>query len=92
MQGDKRLDAVVRGRVQGVGFRQGTIVQAQRLGLTGWVANRSNGSVTVIAEGPRPVLEQFLQWLHAGPSMAYVEGVDVYWADATGEFRYFNMR
>ena len=92
MDSTRRLDAVVRGRVQGVGFRQSTEDQAHRLGLTGWVANRRDGSVAVVAEGPKPVLDRFLQWLHSGPAMAHVDGVDVFWAEATGEFRSFTVR
>jgi acylphosphatase len=89
---NKRLDAVVRGRVQGVGFRQSTEMQARMLGLTGWVANRRDGSVAVVAEGAKPVLERFLQWLHSGPALAHVDGVDVFWADSTGEFHTFTVR
>jgi acylphosphatase len=89
---NKRLDAVVRGRVQGVGFRQSTEMQARMLGLTGWVANRRDGSVAVVAEGSKPVLERFLQWLHSGPALAHVDGVDVFWADSTGEFHTFTVR
>ena len=92
METDRRLDAVVRGRVQGVYFRQGTLEQAQALGLSGWVTNRRDGSVAVVAEGSQHMLERLLAWLHSGPPMAYVEGVDVAWSNATGEFRGFNVR
>ncbi len=88
----KRLDAIVRGRVQGVYFRQGTVAQARALGLTGWVANRPNGSVQVIAEGEEERLRRLLEWLHVGPPMAYVDGVDVYWDEAGGEFSGFTVR
>ncbi len=92
MEPDKRLDATVRGRVQGVGFRASTEAQARMLGLKGWVANRRDGSVAVVAEGAKPVLERFLRWLQSGPAMAHVDGVDVYWGEATGEFRGFVIR
>ncbi len=92
MDTDRRLDAVVRGRVQGVYFRQSTLRQAQVLGLSGWVANRSDGSVAVVAEGPQPILERLLAWLHTGPTMAYVDGVDVAWSNATGAYRGFTVR
>lgn len=92
METDKRLDAVVRGRVQGVYFRQGTEDQARALGLTGWVANRRDGAVAVVAEGPQRALERLLTWLHSGPAMAHVDDVDVDWAEATGEFREFTVR
>jgi acylphosphatase len=67
-------------------------MQARMLGLTGWVANRRDGSVAVVAEGAKPVLERFLQWLHSGPALAHVDGVDVFWADSTGEFHTFTVR
>jgi acylphosphatase len=92
LEANKRLDAVVRGRVQGVGFRQSTEAQAHMLGLTGWVANRRDGAVSVVAEGSKPVLERFLKWLQNGPAMAHVDDVDIYWTEATGEFRSFSVR
>ena len=85
----KRLQAIVYGRVQGVGFRQSTVARAGTLRLTGWVANLHNGAVKVIAEGPEPALQQFARWLHEGPIGAHVDFVDVEWADASGEFRDF---
>lgn len=89
---NKRMEAVVRGRVQGVAFRHHTQVQANRLRLTGWVANRSDGSVRVVAEGPEAALKQLAAWLDVGPSAAWVEAVDVRWMDGTGEFRGFEIR
>lgn len=53
----ERLELVVRGRVQGVYFRASTRDEARRLGLTGWVRNEPDGSVRVLAEGPRAALE-----------------------------------
>ena len=62
-----RLHATVNGRVQGVGFRQATQKQALTLGLVGWVANQTDGSVEVVAEGPRPQLQRLVGWLHDVP-------------------------
>ena len=56
----ERLHATVFGRVQGVSFRFYTRDTADELGLTGWVANRYDGSVEVVAEGPRAALDQLL--------------------------------
>jgi acylphosphatase len=89
---DRRIEAVVRGRVQGVAFRHHTQVEATRLYLRGWVANRADGSVRVVAEGAEPALRRLADWLHAGPSAAYVEDIDLRWMDATGEFRIFEIR
>ena len=87
-----RLSAVVRGRVQGVNFRYYTRKRAQGLGLTGHVRNQFDGTVAVVAEGPRSKLEALHQWLHQGPSSAYVTQVDAEWSPATGEFLSFGVR
>lgn len=79
------LRAVVRGEVQGVGFRFFVQRQALQLGLSGWVRNRPDGSVEVAAEGPRPSLESLLPQLQLGPRFAIVEEVEVSWAkESTG--------
>jgi acylphosphatase len=87
-----RLCAIVHGRVQGVNFRYTTLQEADRLRLTGWVANRWNGTVETVAEGPRGDLEKFLSFLHQGPPSAWVERVDANWQAATGEFSDFKVR
>ena len=86
-----RLHAVVSGIVQGVNFRYYTSRQAQSLGVTGWVANRWNGTVEVVAEGTRSQLQALLDWLGHGPPSATVTGVQADWEEATGEFRSFNV-
>ena len=87
------LRALVRGRVQGVGFRYFVLDRAARLGLVGFVRNLSNGStVEVVAEGPMPALESLLDALRRGPALACVEHVDVSWAAATGEHESFRVR
>ena len=73
---DQRLDATVRGRVQGVGFRYFVIRHAMRLDLMGWVANEPDGSVRCVAEGSRTDLEALLEVLERGPAGAIVERVD----------------
>jgi len=87
-----RLHAVVHGRVQAVGFRAFVIDIASRLGIKGWVRNRWDGTVEVVAEAERPVLEQLLSYLKVGPRMASVDKVDVDWQEATGEFFGFYSR
>jgi len=87
-----RLDATVYGRVQGVSFRYYTQKEAQRLGLTGWVANQFNGTVRTVAEGPRSDLLQFVQFLHKGSPHARVDRVSLSWEAATGEFSRFRVR
>ena len=63
---EARLHASVRGLVQGVSFRYYTLHRARELGLRGYVRNLWDGSVEVVAEGPRQSLEQLLTWLHQG--------------------------
>ena len=79
-----RLDAVVRGRVQGVGFRAFTRRHARRLGLSGHVQNEPDGSVTVAAEGPDRALRELVRALHDGPPAARVDDVVMHWGDAEG--------
>ena len=79
-----RVRAVVRGRVQGVGFRASTQDEGERLGLSGWVRNLPDGSVELEAEGPRALLEALLAWCAVGPPGARVVGVEPHWL-AAGE-------
>jgi len=87
-----RLQAWVGGQVQGVGFRMFVQDQALNLGLTGWVRNRWDGRVEVVAEGPRDILEQFLDQLRRGPRAAYVSDLDFKWQAVLGEFASFTVR
>jgi acylphosphatase len=81
---ERRLHAVVRGRVQGVGYRATTLDEAWRLGLAGWVRNRVDGSVEVLAEGCPAKLDLLLECLQRGPRGASVESVSPDWDDAQG--------
>lgn len=88
----KRLEATVYGRVQGVSFRYYTQREAQRHNIAGWVANKRDGSVKVVAEGTEKALQHLLEFLQRGPAMAHVDRVDVNWMEATGEFTRFDVR
>jgi acylphosphatase len=84
------ISAIVRGRVQGVGFRDYVETRARFLRLAGHVRNLPDArSVEVIAEGPRTSLEQLIAHLREGPRMSRVDGVDVEWREPTGEYRDF---
>lgn len=87
-----RLTALVRGQVQGVGFRYFAQRTAAGLGLRGYVRNRPDGAVEVVAEGPHPMLEELLHRLERGPSEAHVEQVEVAWSAAEGAFSGFHIR
>jgi acylphosphatase len=61
-------------------------------GLTGWVRNVGYNEVETIAEGPRPILEQFLEEVRTGPRASRVDEADVEWETPTGEFQRFNVK
>ena len=90
--GNERLDAMVRGRVHGVGFRVHVRRTARELGLTGWVANEPGRRVHCVAEGPRASLDRLLASLRTGPPGAFVEDAEAAWLPASGEFDGFEVR
>jgi acylphosphatase len=83
--------ALVEGRVQGVGFRYSAFLEAQRLGLTGWVRNTGGGAVEALAEGRRSQLEAFLSWLRRGPPRARVDSVRCEFRPARENYRIFSI-
>lgn len=87
-----RAELVVRGRVQGVFFRQATRETALGLSLTGWARNNRDGSVSVVFEGQRQQIDQAIAWCHQGPPAAMVSEVSVDWGDFSGEFTGFQIR
>ena len=88
----RRLDVVVRGRVQGVGYRYFAIHAAVELGLVGWVSNLPDGAVRCVAEGDHASLEAFADCLRDGPAGAIVDDLLTAWPPATGEFTSFSIR
>jgi acylphosphatase len=70
---------VVKGRVQGVGFRAATASTGRRLSLNGWVRNLIGGSVEVEAEGDAAAIDELVEFLHRGPNGARVKSVDLEW-------------
>ncbi len=87
-----RLHLLISGRVQGVFFRHATVDEARSLGLTGWVHNRADGRVELVAEGRRASLEMLLAWAHRGPPAAQVDQVEATWLEFAQEFRHFAIR
>jgi acylphosphatase len=75
---------VVRGRVQGVFFRDAAREQARLLGVSGWVRNRTDGAVEGVFEGPRAAVERLVDWCRSGPPRARVDDVEVAWEAAEG--------
>jgi acylphosphatase len=80
-----RAHVVVRGRVQGVWFRESCRAQASALGLGGWVRNASDGSVEAVFEGPEAAVERAVEWCRTGPDQARVDALDVRRESPTGE-------
>ncbi len=87
-----RLHLIITGRVHGVFFRASAQELADELGLTGWVSNRADGTVELVAEGSQKSLDRMRSWAHHGPPSAHVEGVREIDEPATGEFTNFQLR
>ena len=73
----KTLHLTVRGRVQGVFFRDSMRREARALGVAGWVQNCADGSVEAVVDGDASAVDAIVQWAHHGPGRAAVENVDV---------------
>jgi acylphosphatase len=86
------LHVWVKGRVQGVFFRESTRREASALGLVGWVRNLPDGRVEALFVGPRSACERALEFVRVGPPAAEVEHVDVRWEDATAPPPGFTVR
>jgi len=77
--------------VQGVYFRASAQREARRLGLTGWVKNRHDGAVELVAEGEEGQVKDLLSWAQTGPSTARVDRVETRWRSYTGEYAAFRI-
>ena len=78
---------LIRGRVQGVWFRESMRIEAERLCVTGWVRNRMDGSVEAVIQGSAEAVEAMTRWSRRGPEAAQVTGVEV--SEATGSYARF---
>lgn len=87
----ERLETIISGRVQLVMYRDFAQRKARRLKLVGEVQNLPNGTVRVIAEGPREHLETYLVLLHKGPLLAHVDAVMPVWKEAQGAYTEFSI-
>ncbi|TXT23818.1 MAG: acylphosphatase [Gallionellaceae bacterium] len=82
------LHLVIRGRVQGVFFRDSMRREAQRLGVAGWVRNRSDAAVEAVVQGDTAAVDAIVRWSRHGPEFAQVEQVDI--EPAGGAYTGFN--
>jgi len=81
---------VISGRVQGVGFRYSMAEEAERLGVSGWVRNRRDGTVEAMADGDPESLRALVAWARRGPPSAHVTDVRI--SEVEGNFQRFEMR
>jgi acylphosphatase len=81
---------LISGRVQGVGFRYSMAEEAGRLGVTGWVRNRRDGTVESVVDGEAGAVESILAWARRGPRGARVTGVQV--SEVAETFDRFELR
>ncbi len=85
----RRIVAVAKGRVQGVGYRAFCADEAMRLNVEGYAKNLPDGRVRVVGEADEATLRQFVERLREGPPFSRVEDVEYRWEDPTAEFRGF---
>jgi len=88
----EHLRAVVHGMVQGVGYRYFALTRARLAGVTGYVRNNPDGTVEVVAEGERALLQSLLEQLERGPIGASVTYVEREWLPHRGQFHRFEVR
>ena len=86
-----RAHAIIRGVVQGVFFRLETQRTAEQHNLTGWVRNKSDGTVEAVFEGPKTRVDAALNWCRQGPPRSAVARVDVNWEEFSGQFQSFDI-
>ena len=72
----RRVHLIISGRVQGVYFRQSTKDRALEYGVSGWVRNRLDGTVELVAEGESNAVNRLVSWCSVGPKMAIVDAVE----------------
>lgn len=81
----------IRGRVQGVGFRYWMADQATRLGVSGWVRNRHDGTVEALVAGDTACVEELVRACRRGPRLAHVEEIDEELAEAPEEYGFLQL-
>lgn len=91
MTDQQRIHAIIHGHVQGVSFRYYTLQEANKLNVAGWVRNRKDGTVEVLAEGDRPALNALCEFLKRGSPEAQVKNIEINWRPSTGEYSEFEI-
>ncbi len=92
MKNKVRVHAVISGRVQGVFFRMETKKEADRLGISGWVKNRKDGTVEAVFEGDEDSVTSMIEWCKKGPPLSSVLDVGIQRGDWRNEFKWFEIK
>jgi acylphosphatase len=82
---------IVKGVVQGVGFRYWTVRKAQSYDLNGWTKNLSDGTVEIEVEGERGIIEEFIKELKVGPTYSQVTDLAINWYEKPRGYTDFNV-
>ena len=86
-----KVNLTISGKVQGVGFRYFVLRQAQKLGINGWVSNKSNGDVEALAQGEKADLEQFIAKVKEGTTFSRVDNVNLEWMNKGEQYFGFEI-
>jgi acylphosphatase len=89
---EQTMELLVSGRVQGVGFRYFALQTAQRYQIHGYVQNRVNGSVKIIAQGKPPHIQAFIAAIQAGPTRGFVDSIERSPITAAIQYQDFHVR
>jgi acylphosphatase len=87
----QRIHIFIKGKVQGVFFRQTTKVMAEKKNVTGWVKNLHDGRVEAVLEGNDIDVSEVVEWCHEGPVNAVVDDVEIITEQYKGEFSKFDI-
>lgn len=89
---EKRLHLLIKGRVQGVYYRQSMKEMADFYRVKGWVKNLPSGEVEAVVEGESGMVDELVEWSRRGPDRAAVDNVKIDWEEPKGEFKSFIIR
>jgi len=89
---NQRVKVFVKGKVQGVFFRQALKVKAKQSNVFGWVKNLADGRVEAVLEGDAENVNNLVEWCHRGPANARVEDVEIRTEKFTKEFSEFDVK
>ncbi|WP_027340596.1 acylphosphatase [Halonatronum saccharophilum] len=89
---NKAIKVLIKGKIQGVGYRANTHQKATQLGITGYIRNTTGSTIELVGEGEEESLNKLVDYLKVGPSGAEIEEIDVEWIEATGDHIRFAIK